>query len=98
MTAAGLSRSTILYELYSTPLAALLSALASSGLAHSISSGVAVQLDSGTAAAIEFALAAGIYIILSLILLRFGYTSVLERFISALPPKLQTVAKRFAAL
>jgi O-antigen/teichoic acid export membrane protein len=98
MTAAGLSRSTILYELYSTPLAALLSALASSGLAHSISSGLAVQMDSGTAAAIEFALAAGIYIILSLILLRFGYTSALERFISALPPKLQAVAKRFAAL
>ena len=98
MTATGLSRSTIFYELYSTPLAALLSALASSGLAHSIISGVAIQLESRTAAAIECALATGIYGILSLILLRFGYTSALERFISALSPKLQAVAKRFTAL
>ena len=98
MTAARMSRPTILYELYSTPLAALLSALAASGLAHSIVSGLQGELEARTIAAIECVLASSIYGILALILLRFGYTSALERFIAALPPALNRVAKRVAVL
>jgi hypothetical protein len=98
MTGVGMSRPTILYELYSTPLAALLSALAAGGLAHSIASGLQSQVDARTLAVIECAFASSVYGVLALILLRFGYTSALERFVAALPPVLGRVVRRIAML
>lgn len=81
----GMSRGSIIYELYSTPLAAVLSAVAASGLAHSIAEPARVALGVRMAAGVECLLAAAIYSALSVLLLRFGYTPTLERLLQALP-------------
>jgi len=88
MLKADMSRSSIVYELYSTPLAALLSAVAASGLAHSVMEPLRSELSAQTANTIECAIAAATYALLSLILLRFGYTAALERVVRALPTPL----------
>jgi len=90
---------TIFYELYSTPLAALLSALAASGLAHSICDGpISTQIGPKFAVIVELAISSMIYAVLAVVLLRFGYTSALERFIQALPISIQSLANRIMHL
>jgi hypothetical protein len=81
----GMSRGSIIYELYSTPLAAVLSAVAAAGLAHSVTEPLRVSLGVRQAAGIECLIATVIYAVLSLLLLRFGYTPTLERLLQALP-------------
>lgn len=88
MLQAGMTRASIIYELYSTPLAALLSAVAASGLAHSVVEPLRVDLPAQIANGIECGIAAATYAVLSLILLRFGYTTALERVVRALPAPL----------
>jgi O-antigen/teichoic acid export membrane protein len=95
---AGMPQHAIIYELYSTPIAALLSALASAGLAHSAIEPLKPFLGDRSAAAIECALAGTTYIALALVLLRFGYTSTLERLITALPAFMQPPATRLFRL
>jgi O-antigen/teichoic acid export membrane protein len=92
------TRGTILYELYSTPLAALLSGVASAGLAHSLADSLSTHLTPRTVAYIECAIAGTIYIALSLILLRFGYTRTLERVIELLPPVAGKAARKIFVL
>jgi hypothetical protein len=88
MLHAGMTRASIVYELYSTPLAALLSAVAASGLAHSVVEPLRADLPGNLASVLECCLAALTYAILSLVLLRFGYTAALERVVNALPTPL----------
>jgi O-antigen/teichoic acid export membrane protein len=90
----GMSRQTVLYELYSTPLAALLSALAAAGLAHSAVDPLRMHLSLRLTSAIECVLAGSLYLFCALILLRFGYTETLSRLIRALPDFMQPLAKR----
>lgn len=85
LRAAGMSASTITYELYSTPLAATLSALAASGLAHSLTEPLRSLVDDRSLSLIECATAVVLYALLSVTLLRFGYTNALEKFIDGLP-------------
>ena len=82
---AGMPKTSIIYELYSTPLAALLSAIAAAGLAHSTTEPLRIAIGDRPAAAVECATAAIVYFVLALVLLRFGYTNTLERLINALP-------------
>ena len=91
---AGMSPQTVIYELYSTPLAALLSALAAAGLAHSAVEPLRLHLSLRLTSAIECLLAGSLYFSCALILLRFGYTETLLRLIRALPDFMQPVAKR----
>ncbi|MBM4006518.1 MAG: hypothetical protein FJ292_02990 [Planctomycetes bacterium] len=84
----GMTRASIAYELYSTPLAALLSAVAASGLAHSVVEPLRAELSVNIANVLECCLAAITYAILSMVLLRFGYTAALERVVYALPAPL----------
>jgi len=90
----GMSRQTVIYELYSTPLAALLSALAAAGLAHSATEPFRLHLGQQLSSAIECVLAGFFYICCALTLLRFGYTETLVRLIGALPDFMQPFAKR----
>lgn len=94
----GMPRHTIIYELYSTPLAALLSALAAAGLAHSIGDQLHFMVGVRGAAAVETAIAIFVYALLAMVLLRFGYTNTLERLVGALPAFLQRPARRLFAL
>ena len=87
------TRGTILYELYSTPLAALLSGVASAGLAQSLVESLGASLSPRTTACIECAVAGTLYLTLSLTLLRFGYTRTLERVIELLPTRASRVAR-----
>ncbi|MFM7806513.1 MAG: hypothetical protein ACKPEA_01110 [Planctomycetota bacterium] len=82
---AGMSRATVVYELYSTPLAATLSAFAAAGLSKSLMEPLSPHLSIRTDAILESIMAILIYFMLSLVLLRFGYTGTLERLIDSLP-------------
>ncbi|NBX25506.1 MAG: hypothetical protein EBQ99_05585 [Planctomycetes bacterium] len=90
----GLSRGSIIYELYSTPLAALLSAVAAAGLSHSITEPLRSAIHERVAAGIEFGLSGVIYAILSLLLIRFGYTPTLERLLQAIPGPFATPLRK----
>lgn len=94
MTRAGQSRSTILYELYSTPMVAVLSAIAAIGLAQSIADPLKSLLEPRPAAFIEAIVAGTIYTALSMVLVRFGYTVTLVRVIASLPQTIRPVAYR----
>jgi hypothetical protein len=93
-----LPRSTILYELYSSPLACALSSVAAGGLAHSLIEPLRSELPARAAAGIECVVAALLYTVLVVILLRFGYTRTLERVTEALPSALQKLARRVFVL
>lgn len=93
LTRAGMPSTSVVYELYSTPLAALLSATAAAGLAHSMVEPLRIALGERPAAAVECAAAAVVYAVLALVLLRFGYTSTLERLIDALPEFMRARAR-----
>jgi hypothetical protein len=95
---AGMPRHTIIYELYSTPLAALLSAVAAAGLAHSAAEPMRVILGDRAAAGIECVMAAAVYAVLAVVLLRFGYTATLERLVAALPEFMRAPARRLFVL
>jgi O-antigen/teichoic acid export membrane protein len=95
---AGMPRHTIIYELYSTPLAALLSAVAAAGLAHSATEPMRLIVGDRAAAGIECVMAGTVYSILAAVLLRFGYTTTLERLISALPEFMRPLARRLFVL
>lgn len=97
-SAAGMSRSSIAYELYSTPLAATMSALAAAGLAHSVVEPLHAQMPTQYANIIECTLAASLYALLSLILLRFGYTMALQRLIDLLPGPVASIARKLTVL
>ena len=94
LSRAGMPRHTIVYELYSTPLAALLSAVSAAGLAHSAAEPLRSIVGIRTAAGIECLIAGAVYAALAAVLLRFGYTATLERLINALPEFLQAPARR----
>lgn len=98
MLRSGLPRSTILYELYSSPLACALSSVAAGGLAHSFIEPLRSELPARAAAGIECVVAALLYTVLVVILLRFGYTRTLERVTEALPSALQKLARRVFVL
>jgi hypothetical protein len=98
MLGAGMSRASIIYELYSTPLAALLSAVAASGLAHSVVEPLRADLPGNLVNIVECCLAALTYSILSIVLLRFGYTAALERVVRALPAPLAGPIRRIMVL
>lgn len=97
---ARMPRHSILYELYSTPLAALLSALAANGLAHSLidSEVLRALLSMRAIAGIECVFSALLYCALAFILLRFGYTATLQRLIDALPDFMRPKARRLFVL
>lgn len=92
------TRGTVLYELYSTPLAALLSGVAASGLAHSLTESLNAHMPPRAVACIECFIAGTIYLTLSIILLRFGYTRTLERVVELLPPAASRLARRIFVL
>jgi hypothetical protein len=94
----GMPRHTIIYELYATPLAALLSAVATAGLAHSAFEALRAVLGDRAAAGVECVIAATTYSMLAMILLRFGYTATLERLVGALPEFMRTPARRLFVL
>lgn len=94
LRAAEMSAATISYELYSTPLAATLSALAASGLAHSLAEPIKAAAPDRVGAFAELGLAAVLYTLLSLTLLRFGYTAALEKFVGSLPAVLAQPVRR----
>ena len=94
LRAAQMSAATITYELYSTPLAAVLSALAAGGLAHSLAEPLRAETQGRLADVVELALAGSLYAALSLTLLRFGYTAALEKFVGGLPAVLARPARR----
>lgn len=98
LSRAGMPRHTIVYELYSTPLAALLSAVAAAGLAHSATEPMRLIVGDRAAAGIECVMAGTVYSILAAVLLRFGYTTTLERLISALPEFMRPLARRLFVL
>jgi O-antigen/teichoic acid export membrane protein len=98
MHGAGMSRASIIYELYSTPLAALLSAVAASGLAHSVVEPLRADLPGNIVNITECCLAALTYSILSIVLLRFGYTAALERVVRALPAPLAGPIRKIMVL
>ena len=98
MQSARMTRATALYELYSTPLAAILSAFAAAGLSRSLVEPLAPHLDVRIGALAEAGLAGAVYICLSFVLLRFGYTQTLERLIEALPEFLRASARRMLFL
>lgn len=98
MQRAGLTRATVVYELYSTPLAATLSAFAASGLARSLIEPLGAHLTVRVASVLEAGLAGSIYVALSFVLIRFGYTQTLERLIDALPSFMQAPARRLFVL
>ena len=95
---AGMPRHTIIYELYSTPLAALLSAVAAAGLAHSAAEPMRIIVGDRAAAGIECMMAAAVYAVLAVVLLRFGYTATLERLVAALPDFMRAPARRLFVL
>lgn len=94
MRAAEMPRGSIFYELYSTPLAAILSAVAAVGLAHSVTEPLRTMLPIVLAAGIECVLAATIYTVLSFLLLRFGYTPTLERLLQGIPDPIARPLRR----
>lgn len=98
LSRAGMPRHTIVYELYSTPLAALLSAVAAAGLAHSAVEPLRIIVGNRTAAGIECLIAGAVYAALAAVLLRFGYTATLERLIDALPEFMRAPARRLFVL
>jgi len=98
LSRAGMPPASILYELYSTPLAALMSAFAASGLARSIVEPLHATLGIRGTAGVECAMATTIYIALALILLRFGYTTTLQRLVDELPEFLRPYARRLFVL
>jgi hypothetical protein len=91
-------QASIVYELYSTPLAAVLSAFAASGLAKSMIEPAFAHLSPRASASIETVVAGFIYVSLSFVLLRFGYTSTLERLLEALPDFAKPGARRLFRL
>lgn len=98
LSKADMPRTSIVYELYSTPLAALLSAIAAAGLAHSVTEPLRITLGDRLTAAVECLIAGSVYVVLALILLRFGYTGTLERLIGALPDFMRAPARRLFLL
>lgn len=98
MLQANMSRASVTYELYSTPLAATLSAFAAGGLAQSMLEPLVPHLSGRASALLEAALVSAIYLGLSVVLLRFGYTSTLERLIDSLPDFLRTPVRRIFLL
>jgi hypothetical protein len=98
MLRSGMPRSTILYELYSSPLACTLSSVAAGGLAHSLTDPLRIELPSRVVAGIECGVASLLYLTLAIVLLRFGYTRTLERVTEALPSALKKLARRVFVL
>jgi hypothetical protein len=82
---ADATTSSIVYELYSTPLAAILSAVAASGLGHSLAEPLSTSAGPRAAAIVETLLSGTIYGTLCLLLIRFGYTPTLEQLLRGLP-------------
>lgn len=98
LSRAGMPRHTIVYELYSTPLAALLSSVAAAGLAHSAAEPLRIIVGDRVTAGVECLIAGAVYGTLAAVLLRFGYTTTLERLIAALPEFMRAPTRRLFVL
>jgi hypothetical protein len=96
--AAGMTRNTIVYELYSTPLAAILSALAAAGIARSLVEPLHAEVSEQLVDGIECALAGTLYLTLGIILLRFGYTNAVYRLVDMLPGPIASIARKLLVL
>jgi O-antigen/teichoic acid export membrane protein len=82
----GLSRATFSYEIYSTPLYAILAAIATSGLADSVVDTLGISSENTRLeAAIEFAFCVVSYSAVSAVLLRFGYVESLCSLLQLVP-------------
>jgi O-antigen/teichoic acid export membrane protein len=98
MRSADISRSVYFYEMYSTPVAAVLIAVAAGSLAESLTEPLYRVISIRPAALIETTLAATLYGVLSLGLLRFGYLNALERVLDGLPDPAARFARRVLVL
>ena len=98
MSRAGMPRHSIAYELYATPLFALLSAVGVPAIVHSLAEPLRVAIGDRPAAAVECALSGFTYVALAFVLLRFGYTPTLERLVAALPDFMRPHARRIFVL